>query len=576
MRHGSDRSAIAAVAVMGVLAGMVVAPQMVRAEQTVRTPAPAMTCETLAGLTVPADAIGAPTRGATIREAVSVPAAPERMSGPQVVLAIPGYCKVSGAIAPVDPGAPDINFQINLPLAWNQKLIQLGGSGLNGVIPVALTTNMQWGPESIPPDAPYALSRGFVTFGSDSGHQSGGRGGGRGGAANDWANNTEALTNFAWGQMKKTHDVAVHVVQAFYGRAPRHSYYMGSSQGGREALMVAQRFPADYDGIFVQVPVLLQTQWNLIDDVLRVQSQIGEGWLPREKVGVVGREVLRQCDAIDGLADGYVSNYIACNDRFDPARSPGALAAVRCEGGGDAGPECLSDAQIRSVNAIHARLEFGFPMANGWTGVPGWPTGGELPANWKLVNPAPTPETTVGGMLQSLVVRDPAARVAAFTLAAHRARLQELSALLDASNPDLSAFARRGGKLIYKVNSTDYTANPRWSYEYYRTVVERMGQPAVDRFMRFYVAIGIFHNRNLGQNPLTGERAPSYVDFIDMLDRWVETGTAPPDAPVLRSMDTAPPFAVHASRPMCRYPRYPRYRGTGDPNDAGSFTCAAP
>jgi feruloyl esterase len=103
-----------------------------------------------------------------------------------------------------------------------------------------------------------------------------------------------------------------------------------------------------------------------------------------------------------------------------------------------------------------------------------------------------------------------------------------------------------------------------------------MGQSAVDAFLRFYVAIGIFHNRNIGQNPVTGERVPSYVDFIDMLDRWVEAGTPPPDAPVLTNMDTAPPFAVHSSKPMCRYPKYPRYRGSGDPNDAASFVCTAP
>ena len=117
---------------------------------------------------------------------------------------------------------------------------------------------MQWGPESIPPNAPYALSRGFVVYGSDSGHQTSGAGRGgdppAGPPPPDWTANDEAFTNFAFAQMKKTHDVAVTLVAKFYGEAIRRSYYLGSSQGGREALIVVQRFPQDYDGVFAQVP----------------------------------------------------------------------------------------------------------------------------------------------------------------------------------------------------------------------------------------------------------------------------------------------------------------------------------
>ena len=140
-------------------------------------------CDSLAGMTVPAAAIGLPTTGATVAAADLVPASPQTVTSDRVVLAIPEYCRVTGRIAPVDPAAPPINFHINLPSSWNRKLAQLGGSGSNGVIPVALTTGMHWGPESIPPNAPYALSRGFVVYGSDSGHQTAGGRGGAGSAA---------------------------------------------------------------------------------------------------------------------------------------------------------------------------------------------------------------------------------------------------------------------------------------------------------------------------------------------------------------------------------------------------------
>lgn len=573
---------------IGFVAGAGLAGCQLLAAQAPPPPVTATTgaCAALAGRQVPASDIGLATTGASVTTATLVAATAQTVTNGQVVLAIPEYCKVNGIVAPIDPQAPNINFQVNLPTAWNGKMIQLGGSGLNGSIPVALTTGMQWGPESIPPNAPYALSRGFVTYGSDSGHGNAGRGGvGRGaapargggpGSGADWMLNQESLTNFAYGQLKKTHDVALVLVRALYNRAPRHSYFMGSSQGGREALMVAQRFPDDYDGIFSQVPVFPQVYWNMIDGVLRMQSQVGDAWIPREKVAVIGKEVLRQCDALDGIADGLVGSYVACDRKFDPAISPDAFAAVRCEGGGDTGPSCLSDAQIRAANAVHAAVNIGFPLAHGWTSIPGWPTGSELPNNWKVVDAAPTADTPIGGMLGSLVVRDPTATLLNFRLADYRARLQELSALLDASNPDLSAFHRRGGKLILKVNTTDYTANPRWTYAYYDRMVGAMGQTAVDQFSRFYVAVGVFHNRNVGRNPITNEIVPSYVDFIGMLDDWVERGQVPPDAPTLTAMETAPPFAVHASLPMCRYPLYPRYKGQGDPKLADSYTCATP
>ena len=527
-------------------------------------------CETLAGFTVAATGIGLPTSGATVTSAAIVAASPERTEGARTVLAIPEYCKVNGAIAPVDPAAPNINFQINLPTVWNRKTIQLGGSGFNGVIPVALTTGMQWGPESIPPNAPYALSRGFVVYGSDSGHQSGAPAGG--GLPNAWALNPEALANFAYGQMKKTHDVMLAVVKAMYGDAPRRRYYMGSSQGGREALMVAQRFPQDYDGIFSQVPVLLQLQWDMLEPLLRVQAQAGDGWILPSKVPLVGKEVLRQCDALDGLADGLVSRYLACTAKFDPATAPQAWSTVRCEGGADTGDTCFSDTQIRALREIHGADVFPFEIPRGWESVPGWPTGGELGNNWKALGMRPTPASNAG-MIRTLVTGRPDTDVITLNLADYRARVEELSALLDAGNPDLSAFQRRGGKLILKVNTTDYTANPRQSYAYYDKVVKTMGQGTVDGFMRFYVGVGIFHNRNIGRNPLTNEIVPAFVDFIGMLDNWVDQNKPPADAPVLIDMELVPPFAVKSSLPMCRYPRYPHYTGNGDPKSAASYTC---
>jgi len=535
------------------------------------------TCDALKGLTVPAASIGLPTKGATIAAADRVAAASETVVGERAVLATPEYCRVTGSIAPVDPSAPPINFQVNLPTAWNRKIAQMGGSGNNGVIPVALTTGMQWGPESIPPNAPYALSRGFVTYGSDSGHQNPPGRGAAGAAAAppapDWTTNDEALANFAYAQMKKTHDVAVALVAKFYGEPIRRSYYLGASQGGREALIVAQRFPQDYDGVFAQVPANTYVQLAVGDPLARARMQAGDGWIPPAKVAVVAGEVRRQCDALDGIEDGLVSNYVACSRRFDPGVTPNPLAAVRCAGGADTGETCLSDAQIKAADALHAATVYPFPLDKGWTTFAGWGTGSESATNWKTFNEKPTPASANSGLLRSRIVRDPNVNVLEADLAKYAKEIQQLSALLDAADPDLSAFRRRGGKLIMKVNTTDYTVNPRWVMQYYDKVVETMGAGPVDEFLRFYVAVGLFHNRNMGRNPLTGAPVPMYVDFIAMLDDWVEHGKAPADTQVLTDMDLTPPFAVRATFPMCRYPTYPRFQGAGDPKSASSYRC---
>jgi feruloyl esterase len=544
------------------------------------------TCASLKSLQIPAAAIGLPTSGATIASATVVAASPQIVSaqGTSVVLAIPEYCKVIGAIAPVDAAAPPINFQVNMPTDWNGKLMQLGGSGMNGVIPVALTTGMQWGPESIPPNAPYALSRGFVTYGSDSGHQNPPAAAGVGAQAAPpaapappaWMTNDEALRNFMYAQMKKTHDVAVALVKRLYDRPIRHSYYFGASQGGREALIVTQRFPQDYDGVFVQVPVLPNANLTIFDPYTRAVTQAGAAWIPPAKVAVVAKEVRRQCDALDGIEDGLVSNYVTCNNLFDPSvTSHPPLDAIRCPDGKDTGDACLSDAQIAAVNGVHGPVKFPFPLYKGWTALPGWGTGSESATNWKTIPRATDTTTPISGTM-ALLIKDPNATMTTVRFTDYRKEIEAFSAVGDATDPDLSAFQRRGGKLVMKVNTTDYTANPRWSMAYYDQVVQTMGQRAVDAFVRFYVAVGIFHNRNVGRNPLTNELVPSFVDFIAMVDDWVEKGQAPADVQVLTDMEPVPPFTVKSSMPMCRYPSYPHYRGSGDARKADSYECRQP
>jgi feruloyl esterase len=533
-------------------------------------------CASLAGLSIPAAAIGSSTTGATVTAAVLVPASAQSVIpnpdiftagvNPQITqLATPAYCQISGTIAPVDPAAPNINFQVDLPLAWNQKLAQMGGSGNNGVIPGSLAgVNMRFGPESIPPEAPYAITRGYVAYGSDSGHQ---------GNATAWALNKESFANYGYLQLKKTHDVALHLAVAAYGMQPRKTYYFGTSTGGREALQVAQRYPQDYDGILSQVPVLAWPQTGTYDPIKRQQAQLGAGWIPPAKIAVIDQEVRRQCDASDGITDGLVANTFACNKLFDPTLVANPYANIRCPGGADTGNTCLSDAQIATLNLFHAATQYPFALGYGFSSFAGWEVGSESTANglYSATQPSLTNANAPSPMLVA-TVGTTSYNSLLFRPEDYPAGVQYVTSVIHATNPDLSRFAARGGKLVLKSNSTDYTANPRIITQYYDSVVANMGQQSVDSFMRYYSAIGVWHNRNLGLNTLTGAPIPFYVDWIAMIDNWVEDGIVPPDAQTLTYQDPLPPFRVISSLPMCRYPTTPHYNA-GDPTAASSYSC---
>jgi hypothetical protein len=357
-----------------------------------------------------------------------------------------------------------------------------------------------------------------------------------------------------------------------YGKAPTHSYFFGSSAGGREALIVAQRFPNDYEGVYAEVQVLPYTTQFLIDPWLRAQAQKGAGAIPASKVSTIAKEVRRQCDALDGIEDGLVSNYMACNAKFDPSIGKPDFSAIRCpDGVVDGGDGCLTDAQIASVNEIHGPIPLPFPLYKDIPVLPGWGTGEETANNWRHVgtNPVNGPETNN----INYFTQDRTSTILTVDLPKYAKQIQAFSKLADAMDPDLRAFQRHGGKLVMKTHTADYNVDARWSYAYYDAVVKKMGQPTVDSFLRLYVAIGLLHGPG-GTNPVTGEAIPNVADFISVMDNWVEKGQTPDFTQTLSAMDADPPFSVHATFPLCAYPRYPHYLG-GDPKQAASYECRA-
>ncbi len=543
-------------------------------ESAPATRAPLTACTSLTGHAIDARDIALPTGGARIEAAQLIPPEPARPGEKRPRHATPEYCAITGVIAPVDPTAPPIRFQLNVPTAWNHKAVHVGGGGLNGRIPPNLAEVAASGSPisgAFPPDAPYPLALGYANYGGDSGHDEPGLQAG-------WALHDEAWTNFGHAALKKTRDAAYAVLQALYGTTPSVNYFMGQSQGGREALEVAQRYPGDYDGVVATAPLLGYVP-HVLHKAIVAGMQTGPGWIPPALQPVIGAEVMRQCDALDGLVDGIISHYQACAAQFDPVSRPQAYDTLRCPDDALATPDraCLSAAQIATLHRMRTPLAFDYPLANGWTSFPGYGVGREGLPSWLNLAAQPAPGEAPalgqpGATVSYGILKDPKANPAEVSLTRDQAKIQAASALIDSTNTDLTAFFARGGRLIVKVGSADYNANPRMMMRYYDEVVGRFGQAKVDEHVRFYVQPDGNHNGE-GVDAIAGKPIPQYVNLITLMTDWVEHGTVPPDAPVITAAAAQPPHTVSATRPLCRYPLYPHYDGQGDTRQAASFRC---
>jgi hypothetical protein len=545
-----------------------------------QTPA---TCTALLGRTVAASAIGEPSTGAVVTAATYQVASPDTINtaGTAVVQGTPDYCQLLVDIKPVDPAAPLIKSQVNLPTAWNGKKLQFGGAGYNGSLVTGLDVSRNAGP-----DVPLPITQGYMTAGTDSGHQN---------QANvevqAFALNDEALVNMGYASYKKTHDVAVELGTAYYGKKPTRSYYMGGSEGGREGMMMAQRYPADYDGIVVLDPVMnwsgLQTFGNYAGGIL--QSRPG-AWLGG-KTQLVHDTVVAACDALDGIADKVVSNYRNCKTPADAA-----LAALRCPSGNDEGATCLSTAQLAVVNGLHAGFTFNFPLANGMTTYAGFGYGGEgLPGNWSTwtvgtVAPTFTAAPNVAGInnifnfgngyIRYFIAKNKDFNPLAYDPSAFTARVQAVSAIMDATNPDLSAFFARGGKMILKEDMADNAQSPFTGLNYWDAVVARLGRDTVERSFVAYANPGLPHTSNgiaAGTTNAPTYGIPGRVNLLGALEAWVEKGTKPADQLTIVSTTALPPYTATAAKALCRYPNYPRYVGTSPAggNVASNYVCTA-
>jgi hypothetical protein len=537
-------------------------------------PAAATQCGELKGLAIPASAIGLPTGGATVVETTAVP------PGGTGAAALGAYCRVIGEIAPVDPKAPKIRFQVNLPEAWNGKTLMFGGGGYNGII-AAGVGNVPAGPAN----APFPLGRGYATFGSDSGHQAGpatSRDGSFG--AND-----EALRNFAGDALKKTRDAATIVVQHRYAKRPQRSYFAGGSTGGREALLAVGNWPRDFDGAIVLYPAWNAAALNLhFGEMTRAMARPGAYMGPMKRKALYEAS-LEACDALDGVRDGIVSNVRACEAAFDPARATLRGRPLRCEGGADTGIDCLSDAQIAGILALERPLVLDYTLASGENGYPGFtvwgtdlgmPNASPLQATVitlalgtlqpaspmppvKLPDSPPYGSTFWEQWVKHIVTRDAAHDPLALDPRAPgrwQSRIVELTALQDANRTDYSAFKARGGRILMAHGMHDALVSARATRQLMDRLRTRMGEAEVAGFLRYYEIPGYGHAVSTTFN--------AAWDSLTALENWVERGVEPPPQVVADTVGVP-----GRTRPLCEWPAWPRYRGSGDPNAAASFEC---
>lgn len=511
------------------------------------------------GATIPITAIGEPVSAVILSTPTWVAAAG----------ALPAYCRVNGSMSPIDSTAPLINFGVVLPASWAYRAVQLGGAGNNGTIP-ALT------------GAAY-LGRGWMTTGSDSGHQS---------SDDQWSLSDESLKNMGYMQMKKTHDAAWAISERLYGRKPVYSYFIGGSQGGREAVTVAQRYANDYDGIVATVPVMSFSNATLSRALHRQKEIPLANWVTSAKVNAISAEVVRRCDGLDNLVDGVINNYQACRALFDVKRGdPKPWAAIRCPDNIDPNPAdttaaaCLTDGQMSTMEFVHTPYRFATPMANGAThfgmwvpntdpGGSGMILGNRVRGQEGAASDAPLYSWLGAAYIVGGLFKDLQANVLTYLEGgSHNARRLQLSEWFDATNPDLTPFYEKGGRLLVMVGTHDSLASSGAQLDYYESLLQTMGRNAVDQIARLWVMPG--GNHGLGGtnykldgngNTIPTSALPNTMDRTQMIVDWVETGVAPPMAPIVTGGGRAVP--------LCSYPQYPRYLGNDLPTtDASSYSC---
>ena len=473
-----------------------------------------------------------------------IPAGTFTPPGAAAIKDLPSFCRVAGSLKPSKDS--DIQFEIWLPAeGWNGKFQGTGNGGFAGSIGFPLLAD--------------ALRSHYATAATDTGHKAG---------ATDaaWAlGHYEKIVDFGYRAIHETAVAAKAAIRAYYGEGPKHSYFNACSNGGRQALMEAQRYPEDYDGLVAGAPAADFT--NLAAEFITNVQALGEAasYIPPHKLPAIEAAALASCDALDGVEDGIIGDPSRC--KFDPG-------VLLCSG--ERSPACLIAPQLAALRTIYAGLRKG----NGQQVYPGYPAGGETGmGGWGLwitgASQGSSFQYAFGTQFyKNLVFNDTDWDFKTFNLDRDLAVANDkMARILNALDPDLKRFQSRGGKLILYHGWSDAAIPAPATVNYYQSVAAKMGD--TNPFLRLYLAPGMQHCSggpgpdSFGQG--TVPHGDAQHDLEAALERWVEQGVAP-DKIVASKVKAG---AVVRTRPLCPYPQVAKWSGSGSTDDAANFTCAA-
>ena len=495
----------------------------------------ALDCEALADLRLPDIRIDQVSHGEGVGD--SGESLPEGVASTSSEASVP-HCRVEGVVG------RSIRFEVLLPDDWNGKFLMGGGGGFAG---------------SLGRQGRFSVNRGYATASTDTGHASSG-------IRAEWAHGEpEKRINYGYLGVHRTTEAAKAIVRAHYGRHPQYSYFYGCSNGGRQAMMSAQRFPEDFDGIVAGAPahdfsgVLAAFAYNM-QRIFPDPANLEEPVITPQNRHLVESEYLRRCDARDGVEDGFLNDPRDCDFKLSdlPICPPDSPA-----------DHCLT---LRQRNAIAAVYDG--PRNSSGAIFPGLPLGGETArAGWQgwVTGPSPQlleaygePSSQFGFGTQGfkyLVFGDPEFDYSTYDFESFDRDSAHMDAIYDATDADLSGLKRAGGKLLLWHGWSDAALTAYASIDYFEEAERR--DAAVRDYFRFYLLPGVYH--------CSGGPGPDRVDWLGALEAWVEDGKAPSDLVAAKVDDGR----LVRTRPVCVFPESAEFVG-GDPDQSGSYVCRPP
>lgn len=466
---------------------------------------------------------------------------------------LPPFCRVAGIIRP--SADSEIHFEVWMPASgWNGKFQGIGNGGYAGSISYG--------------GLAAALRQGYASASTDTGHRAGGQDA-------SWAlGHPEKIVDFGYRAIHETTVKGKAIVQAYYGSPARRSYFNSCSNGGRQALMEAQRYPEDYDGIIAGAPANYWTRLMLhAASMMKATAGGTPAYIPASKLPAIQAAALSACDANDAVRDGVIENPAQC--RFDPS-------VLRCRDADS--DQCLTAGQLQALDVIYG----GTKTKKGKLVARGYAMGGEAePGGWGSWITGDAPERAAmyffgTNFFRFMVYGNPSWDYRQFDADRElKAAERKAAPMLNATDPDLRRFQARGGKLILYHGWSDAAIPGQYIIDYYQSVRRKLGAARTDSFLRLFMVPGMQHcgggsgANSFGQGGVA--MGTPRDNIAAALEQWVEGGSAPEEIIAARYRSGGNPAGgVEKTRPLCAYPKVAVYKGSGSTNEAANFACQAP